>query len=158
MVMNMNKNMPPGQNIWDFNGSYLTRQGCRQWQRGKSQKRGGGNAVANKYTREYDEYTKSEEYQNIKKDLLDQLDRNGTVGQFYIDLVNDYMGMWVTKKLLNDDIYRKGIKVKYNNGGGQTGWKKNDSIDQARQVNVQMLKLLSELGIKPSSGGEDDEL
>ena len=52
--------------------------------------------ASNKNTREHDKYTKSEKFQTIQKDLLDQLDRNGTVGEFYIDLVEDYMDMWIT--------------------------------------------------------------
>ncbi|KJF26088.1 RNA polymerase sigma 70 [Clostridium aceticum] len=94
----------------------------------------------------------------MKQDLLDQLERTGTVGKYYTDLVNDYMDMWVTKCLLVDDIQQRGVNIKYNNGGGQSGVKKNDSIEQRIKVNAQMLKLLSELGIKPAqTGGEDDE-
>ena len=116
--------------------------------------------ASNKNTRLHDKYTESELYENIRKDLTDQLDRNGTVGVFFTDLVDDYMNLWVTKSLLKEDIRSRGIKVRYNNGGGQSGYKKNDSVDQYRQVNAQMLKLLSELGIKPSQsdGDPDDEL
>lgn len=114
-------------------------------------------------------YLASELYSEIKQDLLDQLERNGTTGKYFIDLVDDYMDMWVTKSLLVDDIQRRGVNVKYNNGGGQSGLKKNDSVETLIKVNAQMLRLLSELGIKwltesglkpPNSGGEseDDEL
>ncbi|AKL96634.1 phage terminase, small subunit [Clostridium aceticum] len=103
-------------------------------------------------------YLNSSSYAEIKQDLLDQLERTGTVGKYYTDLVNDYMDMWVTKCLLVDDIQQRGVNIKYNNGGGQSGVKKNDSIEQRIKVNAQMLKLLSELGIKPAqTGGEDDE-
>lgn len=100
---------------------------------------------------------KSKLYKDIKKDLLDQLEHNCTSGTYYIDLVDDYMDMWVMKCLLVDDIQENGITVVYNNGGGQTGRKKNDSVEQRIKVNVQMLKLLSELGITPSNsdGGTD---
>ena len=40
----------------------------------------------------------------IEKDLLDQLERNGTVGEHYKDLVGDYMSLWDTKNLLAADI------------------------------------------------------
>lgn len=103
-------------------------------------------------------YLQSELYQEIKTDLIDQLERNGTVGKYYSDLVNDYMDMWVTKCLLVDDIQQRGVTISYNNGGGQKGRKKNDSVEQRIKVNAQMLKLLSELGIKPSqSDGDGDE-
>lgn len=103
-------------------------------------------------------YLNSNEYAEIKADLLDQLDRNGTVGRYYSDLVNDYMGMWVTKCLLVDDIQQRGVSVKYNNGGGQSGYKKNESVAEFNKTNAQMLKLLSELGVKPSKNvGDLDE-
>ena len=94
--------------------------------------------------------------EEIKKDLLDQLDRNGTVGRYYVDLVEDYMNFWDTKNLLADDIKERGVNSVYNNGGGQTGMKRNDSIDQSLKVNGQMLKLLDSLGIKPVRQGGDD--
>lgn len=105
-------------------------------------------------------YIESELYKNIKSDLLDQLERSGTTGKYYINLVDDYMDMWVTKCLLVDDIQKRGVAITYDNGGGQKGRKKNDSIEQRIKINAQMLKLLSELGIKPSQGGEsvDEEL
>lgn len=103
----------------------------------------------------------SDLYKEIKADLIDQLERNGTVGKFYYDLVDDYMDMWVTKCLLVDDIQARGVTITYDNGGGQTGRKKNDSIEQLIKINAQMLKLLNELEIKPSTsygsiGGDDD--
>ena len=84
----------------------------------------------------------------IKEDLLDQLARNGTTGKYYIDLVDKYMDFW-------------DLENEYNNGGGQKGQKKNDSIDQRIKVNAQMLKILDSLGIKPvgdDSGDDEDEL
>ena len=104
-------------------------------------------------------YLESEEYQKIKTDLLDQMERNGTTGEYYLDLVNDYMDMWVTKCMLVDDIQERGATICYDNGGGQKGKKKNDSIDQRIKVNAQMLKLLAEIGIKPSrvDGDPDDD-
>jgi len=103
-------------------------------------------------------YLNSDLYQEIKSDLIDQLERNSTTGKYYADLVNDYMDMWITKCLLVDDIQQRGVSIKYDNGGGQKGKKKNDSVDQRMKINAQMLKLLSELGIKPSqSDGDPDE-
>lgn len=104
------------------------------------------------------ELLNSELYLEIKTDLLDQLERNGTVGKYYTDLVCDYMDLWVTKSLLVEDIQERGVSVEYNNGGGQSGMKKNDSVEQRIKVNAQMLKLLSELGIKPTqTGGDGDD-
>jgi len=103
-------------------------------------------------------YIDSDLFSEIKADLLDQLDRNGTTGKYYVDLVSDYMNMWVTKSLLADDIQQRGVNIKYDNGGGQKGTKKNDSVELGIKINAQMLKLLSELGIKPAqSGGDGDD-
>ena len=97
----------------------------------------------------------------IKEDLLDQLARNGTTGKYYIDLVDKYMDFWDLENELIADIKKRGAIVEYNNGGGQKGQKKNDSIDQRIKVNAQMLKILDSLGIKPvgdDSGDDEDEL
>lgn len=104
-------------------------------------------------------YLESEIYQDIRQDLLDQLERNGTVGKYYVDLVDDYMNFWVDKCLLTDDIQTRGVVVAYNNGGGQKGKKRNDSILDKIKVNVQMLNILNALGIKPSNsdGGDDGD-
>jgi len=93
----------------------------------------------------------------IKQDLLDQLERNGTIGKYYIDLVDDYMALWDTKKKLIADIKERGVTVKYQNSETQWGYKKNDSVDQLVKVNQQMLKLLDALGIKPSQDGDPDD-
>ncbi len=108
-------------------------------------------------------YIESELYNEIRQDILDQLERNGTTGKYYFDLVDDYMDMWVTKCMLVEDIQQRGATIKFDNGGGQRGVKKNDSVDQRIKINVQMLKLLSELGIKPSGSeggdpGDDEEM
>lgn len=93
----------------------------------------------------------------IKQDLLDQLDRNGTTGKYYIDLVDDYMDFYDTKEKLIKDIKERGVTCKYQNGENQWGYKKNDSVDQLLKVNQQMLKLLDALGIKPSQDGDVDD-
>lgn len=65
------------------------------------------------------------------------------------------MDMWVTKSLLVEDIKNRGVNSEYNNGGGQKGTKRNESIDQLIKLNAQMLKLLAEIGIKPSKQDVD---
>ena len=47
--------------------------------------------------------------------------------------------------------------VPYDNGGGQRGYRRNDSITDFNKTNAQMLKLLSELGIKPETIGTEDD-
>lgn len=102
---------------------------------------------------------KEKKYYEIRTDLLDQLERNGTFGEYYIDLIEDYMSLYETKNMLKKDILERGVTVIYNNGGGQSGVKKNDSIEQLLKVNTQMIKILDAIGIKavPEYGCDDDD-
>lgn len=101
-------------------------------------------------------------YRDIENDLRQQMEANGVYGKFYEDMISDYMAMYVTKTLLVEDIQKRGTIVKYNNGGGQEGYKKNESVEMFNKTNAQMLKLLAELGLKANAmlgGGDfDDEL
>ena len=80
--------------------------------------------------------TRSKAYKEIEKDLLDELEANGTCGKFFEDMVQDYMAMYVTKTLLVKDIQKRGTIVEYNNGGGQCGFKKNESVDMFNKTNA----------------------
>ena len=102
---------------------------------------------------------RSKKYKEIEKDLRQQLEENGTYGKFFDDMVDDYMAMYVTKTLLTEDIQKRGTIVKYNNGGGQSGMKKNEAVEMFNKTNAQMLKLLAELGLKANAmlGGGDFE-
>lgn len=108
----------------------------------------------------FEKICRTKTYKNIRKNIIEQLERSGNNKEFFIDLVDDYMDMWATKQLLVEDIKDRGVRVEYDNGGGQKGFKKNDSIEQRLKVNAQMLKILTELKISPSDieGGEEDEL
>lgn len=79
----------------------------------------------------------------------------------YQDLVNDYMKFWDFKNMLQKDIEKRGVSVYWCNGGGQEGYKKNESITELLKVNKQMLKILYDLGIRASDlevVEEDEEL
>ncbi|MDY0235072.1 MAG: P27 family phage terminase small subunit [Gudongella sp.] len=93
----------------------------------------------------------------IKNDLLDQLERNGVYGGHYLNLIDDYMAMYDIKNKLINDIKTRGVSIEYNNGGGQKGYKRNDSISEFNKTNAQMLKILNELGLKATSFEGDDE-
>lgn len=96
------------------------------------------------------------DYEAIRSDLLEQLNSRGSPGRFFTDLVEDYMDLWITKNMLLDDIKSRGVIVRYNNGGGQSGYKKNESVEQVLKVNMQMLRILDKLELKPSMvAGED---
>lgn len=84
----------------------------------------------------------------IRKDLMNQLGDNGTVGRQYQSLIDDYINLWDIKNELIKDIRERGVAIHWDNGGGQTGVKKNDSIQELTRVNGQMLKILAELGLR----------
>lgn len=96
----------------------------------------------------------------IKTELMEQMERNGTVGQYYTDLVEDYMELWDTKNLLVKDIRERGAVVDYTSNNGTRNKRKNDSVGELVKVNDRMVKLLDALGIVPIpvGSGMDDEM
>lgn len=101
------------------------------------------------------ELANSELHDEIKRDLLKQLVDNDIYGKHFEDLVNDYMEMWNIKNNLIADIKERGVAIEWSNGK-QHGMKKNDSISELNKTNAQMLKILSELGLKPVPQADDD--
>ena len=100
---------------------------------------------------------KSQVREQIRQDLTDQLERQGVYGQHFLDLIEDYMALWDTKNALIKDIKDRGVSVKYQNGANQWGYKKNDSVSELVKVNAQMLKILSELGLKATDVSAIDD-
>lgn len=94
-------------------------------------------------------------YDEIKSDLLKQLETNGTYGKHYEDLISDYMELWNTKNKLFQDIKERGVSIEWNNGK-QFSVKKNDSIAEVNRTNAQMLKILDTLRLVPPKIQEDD--
>lgn len=86
----------------------------------------------------------------IKKDLLDQLERNGTTGKYFEDLINDYISLWNIKNDLIADIEERGVSIRWQNNEASFGYKKNDSISEMIKTSGQMLKILSDLNLKAS--------
>lgn len=97
---------------------------------------------------------------NIKAELLAQLKEKGLEQAYYVDMVNDYMALWVIKSQLIIDIKERGVTVEYRNGQHQYGKKQNDSLLNLVKVNTQMFKILSELGLRGADqeADLDDEL
>lgn len=96
--------------------------------------------------------------EKLKTDLLEQLERNGTYGQYYIDLVSDYMELWEIKNALIADINKRGVVVEYTSDRGSTNFRKNESVSELVKVNDRMIKLLDVIGITPAQAeGDDDE-
>ncbi len=97
---------------------------------------------------------------DIEKDLRDRLSKRGNVGKHFEDMIDSYMADWDFEKKLIEDIQFRGVTVSYNNGGGQTGMKTNDSIGMLLKVQDRMAKTLDKLGLKPEEikPEEEDEL
>lgn len=88
-------------------------------------------------------------YNKIREDLLIQLELKGLILEHYKNLVDDYMNLWITKELLFQDIKKRGVVVKYDNGGGQKGTKRNESLTDITKISTQMLKILKDLALTP---------
>lgn len=94
--------------------------------------------------------------QEIREDLIQQLEDMKVTGKHFYDLVDDYMSMWDIKNSLVADIKERGVNVEYNNGGGQRGFKRNDSLSELTRVNAQMLKILQQLNITTAEVASDE--
>lgn len=107
-----------------------------------------------------EEIKKTKLYKKIRKSLLDQLANSGIMTEYFANLVEDYMNMYVVKELAIDDIEQNGITTRYQNGANQYGTKKNDAVELALKTNQQMIKMLDMLGIKsePQAEPEEEEL
>lgn len=100
------------------------------------------------------------ENDKVYLDLKGQLIAKGNYSPYTEDLLQQYMMFTHIEEALNLDIRTRGVSVYWSNGGGQEGWKKNDSITELNRVNLQKIKLLGYLGIKApkpeKEAGEDE--
>ena len=105
------------------------------------------------------DYRKTKQFKDIQESLIEQLRKNGNDSKFFVDLVKDYMSLWVIKNKLIDDIEERGVVCKYQNGETQWGYKRNDSVGELNKTSSQMLKILSQLKIqvKEVEQTDDDE-
>lgn len=94
----------------------------------------------------------------LRRSLIEQLEKKGNNIPVFMSLVDNYMELFNTMNGLQKDIKKRGVVVSWDNGGGQKGVKKNDSIDQLNKTSAQMLKILKELGIKAESGEVIEEI
>ncbi len=93
---------------------------------------------------------------DVRQDLIDQLERSGTIGKHYTDLIDDYMNLWDIKNKLQADIKKRGAKVQVATAS-KVNIKTNDSVIDSLKVNQQMLKILDSLGIKPANTDGDTD-
>lgn len=95
--------------------------------------------------------TKREIRNAIETDLRNQLLVFGRIGNFYDDLITDYMSLYDLKLKCSADIKKNGLRVKTVNGNGIECEKENASIGNFLKVNSQMLKILSDLNLTEPS-------
>jgi len=98
----------------------------------------------------YNDFINSVKYIKTKEALENQITSNGNTQYYYLNLIEDYMSLWVIKEELMEDIKNRGVIIKWKNGEKQSGEKKNDSVSEVSKVNAQMLKILTELNLKPT--------
>ncbi len=97
----------------------------------------------------------------IRECLENNLKTRNVKGEYYQDLIEDYMYMLVLKDRLQKDIDENGVRITTYNAKGLPVEKKNDSYDLLLKYNKQMISLLEYLGINPKEieiGSDDDEL
>lgn len=111
---------------------------------------------------EAEKVMQSAEYKKIRADLINQLKKTGADTPVFTNLVDVYMGYYVTVTLCDREIQRHGVLVQYNNGGNQCGVTDNPACDKKVKASTQMLKILQSLSIKvtetKAGEKEDDEL
>lgn len=93
----------------------------------------------------------------IKQSLLKQLENLGANTEHYIDLIDDYMGLWEVKTALLKDIKSRGVTFIDVSSTGVKMQKNNPSVKELVLVNKQMLSLLKELSLTVNNIGGDDE-
>ena len=109
-------------------------------------------------------YAKKREFRELQKDLLDDLTARGLISRPYMDKVEEYMGLWCLRRMLEEDIAARGVYVEYQNGANQWGTTDNKSVEKLVRVSSQMLSIWAALGFKEQaanakpSDGDDDEL
>ncbi len=84
----------------------------------------------------------------LKEDLTNELISQGKDKSYYFDLVHQYCEMYAICRALIADIKERGVSIAWANGEKQKGYKKNDSISEFNKTNMQMLKILNELGLR----------
>lgn len=109
-------------------------------------------------------FAKTREFRELREDLLNDLSARGLISNPYLDKVDEYMGLWCLRRLLEEDIAARGVYVEYQNGANQRGTTDNKSVEKLVRVSSQMLSIWAALGFKEQAAnakpadGDDDEL
>ena len=85
--------------------------------------------------------------EKIKTSLIKQLRTKGEETEHFLDIINDYMEFFDTKKALQEDIKERGVSYKTLSANGFEITKQNQSVKDLVAVEKQMLSILKELGL-----------
>ena len=96
-------------------------------------------------------------YEELKEELKQQLITKDNYNKITIELLEKCINFTKIEDELIKDIDKRGVSIAWNNGGGQKGRKKNDSIAELTKVNAQKIKILDKLGIKAPESKEDGD-
>ncbi len=91
----------------------------------------------------------------IRNDLIKQLEEKEVDNEYYTDLIDDYIKCYRMKNKLAVDIEERGVAIKWQNSETSFGYKKNDSIPEFIRVSSHMIKILKDLGLRPSEHEEE---
>ncbi len=101
--------------------------------------------------------TKNERRKRLENDLKVKLKEKGVTGYIFFDFVEKYMTLWDIAERLKADIEKRGVSVEYHNGGGQDGYKKNDSTQEYIKTVDRMQRLLDQMKIKVEDEKPNEE-
>lgn len=95
-------------------------------------------------------------FRNLRKALMDSLERRGLLREPFTDKAEEYLDFWVRRQELKADIAERGLTVTDDRGRQS----ENRSVSLEVQVSRQMLTLWNTLGFKAEdlAEGDDDEL
>lgn len=89
-----------------------------------------------------------QEKEAVEAALLAQLETLGLTQKHYAQMACDYADLYEIKELLKNDIRKRGVMTEYNHGGGQTGWKRNDAVQELPKIQKAMEGILMSLGLR----------
>ena len=96
--------------------------------------------------------------EKIRLSLIKQLEVKGAKVAHFECLINDYLFLFDTKKLLQKDIKTRGVSYETYSANGFPITKQNQSVKDLVAVEKQMIGLLKELGLTTSAPtGEEME-
>jgi hypothetical protein len=88
-----------------------------------------------------------EKYNKIKEELKEQLIEQNKIGPQYDDLLEHAIYLFMIKDVLQEDIQKRGLRIKSSTGNGYKKEDDNKSVEKLLKVSIQLMKVLSDLGL-----------